>query len=181
LQKSYAHLYKPHAEGGLRVIDDYVVRLMNKSIILLGGIGLIAFGALADRVFRRTGSHRRAYVYLVTALLLVSALCLYLTVNDPSALGAVIWFTLAPIGAAIPMVSTIITAVTPLAQRGAVLGLVVAISTLPGIIAPSVTGLLIQAAGKNVASGFHHAYLLASLLLLIVGVVFLAFARPDDE
>ncbi len=53
--------------------------------------------------------------------------------------------------------------------------------TLPGIIAPLVTGLIIQAAGKNVAVGFHNAYLLASLLLLVFGVVFLAFARPDEQ
>jgi hypothetical protein len=41
--------------------------------------------------------------------------------------------------------------------------------------------LIIQSAGRNIASGFYHAYLLASLLLLIAGGVFLAFARPDDE
>jgi MFS family permease len=112
---------------------------------------------------------------------MVSALCLFLAVNIPSSLGAVILFTLAPIGAAVPMVSTIITEVAPEAHRGAVLGTVVAIATLPGIIAPLVTGLIIQSTGKNVASGFYNAYLLASLLLLIVGGVFLACARPDDE
>ena len=31
------------------------------------------------------------------------------------------------------------------------------------------------------AVGFHNAYLLASLLLLVFGVAFMAFARPDDE
>ncbi|HEY6409276.1 MAG TPA: hypothetical protein VIY29_17585 [Ktedonobacteraceae bacterium] len=75
----------------------------------------------------------------------------------------------------------IITAVAPAAHRGAVLGSVVAIFTLPGIIAPLVTGSLIQAAGKNVAVGFHNAYLLTSLLLMMVGVVFLVGVRPDDE
>jgi MFS transporter, ACS family, hexuronate transporter len=148
---------------------------------IVGGIALIAFGALADHVFRRTGSHRRSYVYPGSALLMVSALCVFLAVNIPSSLGAVILFTLAPIGVAVPMVSTIITAVAPAAHSGAVLGTVVAIATLPGIIAPLVTGLIIQSAGKNVASGFYNAYLLASLLLLIGGGVFLAFARPDDE
>jgi len=44
-----------------------------------------------------------------------------------------------------------------------------------------VTGLIIQAAGKNVAVGFHNAYLLASLFLLVFGVAFLAFARPDEQ
>ncbi len=148
---------------------------------IVGGIALIAFGALADRVFRRTGSHRRSYVYLVAASLLVSAFCLFLAVSVSSAPGAVFFFTIAPFGVVIPMVSTIITAVVPAAHRGAVLGTVVAVATLPGIIAPLVTGLIIQSAGKNVVFGFHNAYLLASLLLLIVGVLFLAFAKPEDE
>lgn len=148
---------------------------------IVGGAGLIAFGALADSLFRRTGSHRRSYVYLATALLLVSALCVYLAVSVPSAVGSVLFFTLAPIGVAIPLLVTIITAVAPVAHRGAVLGIVVAVSTLPGLIAPSVTGVVIQSAGKNVEGGFHNAYLLTSLLLLGVGVVFLACARPDDE
>ena len=148
---------------------------------VVGGIALIASGAFADRIFRRTGSHRRSYVFPVTALLIMSALCLYLAVSVPSAFGSVIFFTFALIGTTVPMLSTIITAVTPAAQRGAVLGTFVAVSTLPGLIAPLFTGLIIQSAGRNVVSGFYHAYLLASLLLLIGGVAFLAFVRPDDE
>jgi len=147
----------------------------------VGAITFIVFGAYADRIFRRTGSYRRSYVYLVTVLLMVSALCLFLAVSVPSALGAVFFFTIALFGVTFPMVSTIITALAPEAHRGAVLGIVVAIFTLPGIIAPLVTGLIIQAAGKNVAVGFHNAYLLASLFLLVFGVVFLAFARPDEQ
>jgi len=148
---------------------------------LVGAITFIVFGAYADRIFRRTGSYRRSYVYLLTVLLMVSALCLFLAVSVSSALGAVFFFTIALFGVTFPMVSTIITAVAPEAHRGAVLGIVVAIFTLPGIIAPLVMGLIIQAAGKNVAVGFHNAYLLASLLLLVFGVVFLAFARPDEQ
>ena len=148
---------------------------------MIGGIALLGFGAFADRVFRKTGSHRRSYVYTVTALLIVSAVCLYLSVSVPSALSSVIFFTLALIGVSIPILSTIITIVTPTAHRGAILGTFVAVSTLPGLIAPLVTGLIIQAAGRDVASGFYHAYLLASLLLLISGIAFLAFTRPDDE
>lgn len=136
---------------------------------VVGGIALIACGTFADRVFRLTRSHRRSYAYPVTALLIVSALCVYLAVSVPSALGSVIFFTLALIGVTFPILATIITAVAPAAHRGAVLGTYGAISTLPGLIAPLVTGLIIQAVGRNVASGFSHAYLLASLLLLIGG------------
>jgi MFS transporter, ACS family, hexuronate transporter len=148
---------------------------------VVAAIALIASGAFADRVFRRTGSHRQSYVYLATAVLIVSALCLYLAVSVPSALGSVLFFTLALIGVTVPILSTIVTAIAPAAHRGTVLGIVVAISTLPGFVAPLVTGLIIQAAGRNVAAGLDHAYLLASLLLLIGGIAFLTFAKPDEE
>ena len=36
-------------------------------------------------------------------------------------------------------------------------------------------------AGRDVASGFYLTYLLASLLLVLGGVAFLAFASPDDH
>jgi len=111
----------------------------------------------------------------------VSALCLYLAVSVPSALGSVIFFTLALIGVTVPILSTIITAVAPVAHRGAILGTFVAVSTLPGLLAPLFTGLIVQSAGRNVASGFYSAYLLASLLLLIGGGAFLTCARPDDK
>jgi MFS transporter, ACS family, hexuronate transporter len=120
-------------------------------------------------------------VYTVTALLIVNAVCLYLSVSVPSALSSVIFFTLALIGGTVPILSSIIAAVAPAAHRGAILGTFVAVSTLPGFIAPLFTGLIIQSAGRNVASGFYYAYLIASLLLLIGGVVFLTFVRPDDE
>jgi ACS family hexuronate transporter-like MFS transporter len=85
------------------------------------------------------------------------------------------------IGATVPILSTIITAVAPAAHCGAILDSFGAVSTLPGLIAPLFTGLIIQSAGRNVASGFYYAYLLASLLLLIGGVAFLTFVMPDDE
>jgi TRAP-type mannitol/chloroaromatic compound transport system permease large subunit len=66
-------------------------------------------------------------------------------------------------------------------MRNAAPGIIVAISTLHGIIPPSVTGLIIQAVGRNVAVGFHSAHLLASIFLLLVAVVFLLCMRPDEQ
>jgi MFS transporter, ACS family, hexuronate transporter len=62
---------------------------------IVGGIVLLAVGAFSDRIFRLTRSRRRSYVYPAAAFLIMSALCLYLAVSVPSALGSVIFFTLA--------------------------------------------------------------------------------------
>jgi MFS transporter, ACS family, hexuronate transporter len=58
---------------------------------ILQGLALIAFGALADRVLRRTGSARRSRVMLAGTLLILSAVFLYSAVSIPSTLGAVIF------------------------------------------------------------------------------------------
>jgi MFS transporter, ACS family, aldohexuronate transporter len=148
---------------------------------VVGGIGFIACGVLADRIYHRKRSHRQSYVYVVTAVLIITALCLYLAVSVPSTLLSVIFFSLALIGVGIPLLSTTIVAVAPASHRGAMLGIYVAVSTLPGLIAPLVTGLIIQVAGSNASSGLFYAYLLASLLLLIGAIAFLANARPDED
>lgn len=164
----------------LRLSDPLYIAGITLSYIG-GGISVIAFSALADRIFRHTGSHRRAYVYLITTVLIVNALCLYLAVHYPSALGAILFLTLAPLGAFVPLQLALITAVTPAAYRGTVLGIIGGVSSLSGFMASLVTGLIIQAAGKNATIGFQNAYLLASVLLLLVGGMVLVFVRPDGE
>ena len=147
---------------------------------LLQGLALLACGALADRAFQLTGSARRSRVFPVAALLILGAMFLSLAVSIPSPLGAVTFFILAATaGAAIPLLAAIVLDVTPQVNRGSVQGVVVAFSTLPGFIAPLVTGVMIQATGNQAAVGLHNAYLLAALLLLAGGVGAMAFVRPD--
>ena len=54
------------------------------------------------------------------------------------------------------------------------------IATLPGFLAPLVTGLMVQAAGRNAMQGLQSAYVLAALLLLVCGVLFTTVVRPDE-
>ncbi len=116
----------------------------------------------------------------MAALLILGAMFLSLAVSIPSPLGAVTFFILAATaGAAIPLLAAIVLDVTPQVNRGSVQGVVVAFSTLPGFIAPLVTGVMIQATGNQAAVGLHNAYLLAALLLLVGGVGAMAFVRPD--
>ncbi len=145
------------------------------------GFALFTSGALADRAFRRTGSARRSRVLLAGALLILGAISLYSAVSIPSTLGAVMFFTFAAIaGAAIPLLVAIILDVTPEAHRGFTQGIAVGIATLPGFIAPLMTGVLVQAAGNDAIQGLQHAYVLAALLLLVCGLVFTAYVRPDE-
>jgi ACS family hexuronate transporter-like MFS transporter len=70
--------------------------------------------------------------------------------------------------------------VAPQAHRGFFQGVVVGIATLPGFIAPFVTGVMVQAAGRNTMQGLHSAYVLAALPLLVCGVLSIACVRPEE-
>ncbi len=148
---------------------------------IVQGLALFACGSLADRAFRRTGSARTSRILPAGALLILGAIFLSLAVTIPSTLGAVTFFILAATAwAAIPLLAAIVLDVTPEAQRGFFQGVIVAVATLPGFLAPFVTGLLVQAAGNDAIQGLHNAYMLAALLLLVSGVLFTTVVRPDE-
>ncbi|WP_129305423.1 MFS transporter [Streptomyces sp. L2] len=71
-------------------------------------------------------------------------------------------------------------AVVPPAQRGAVFGIVAATGTLPGLIAPYLTGRLLDSAPAQ-STGYTHAFLLSAAVILVCGLVALTAIRPERD
>jgi MFS family permease len=77
--------------------------------------------------------------------------CLLQCLTIPSTLGAVPFFILAATAwAAIPLLAAIVLDVTPEAHRGFFQGAIVTLATLPGFLAPFVTGLLVHTNSRPV-------------------------------
>ncbi|WP_181796507.1 MFS transporter, partial [Streptomyces sp. WELS2] len=72
------------------------------------------------------------------------------------------------------------SAVVPPPQRGAVFGIVAASGTLPGLVAPYLTGYLLDSAPSQNA-GYTHAFLLSGGVMLVCGLVSLLTVRPDRD
>ncbi|MEU6099921.1 MFS transporter [Streptomyces flaveolus] len=72
------------------------------------------------------------------------------------------------------------SAVVPPLQRGAVFGIVAATGTLPGLIAPYVTGRLLDSAASE-SAGYSHAYLLSGGVMLVCGLIALLAIRPGKD
>ncbi|MFB8272171.1 MFS transporter [Streptomyces sp. NPDC055955] len=70
--------------------------------------------------------------------------------------------------------------VTPVNRRGAALGLLVAVQTLPGLIAPAVTGALIDAAAND-SSGYKLALTLGGVLTVVCGLVAVLTVNPERD
>ncbi|MEU3371351.1 MFS transporter [Streptomyces sp. NPDC006711] len=70
--------------------------------------------------------------------------------------------------------------VVPPAQRGAVFGIAAATGTLPGLIAPFLTGRLIDAADSP-AAGYTTAFLIAAAVMVTAGAFALTAIRPERD
>ncbi|MGV9279360.1 MFS transporter [Streptomyces sp. NPDC003730] len=72
------------------------------------------------------------------------------------------------------------SAVVPPVQRGAVFGVVAATGTLPSLVAPYVTGRLLDSASSPDA-GYTRAFLLSAAVMLICGLLALVAIRPERD
>ncbi|MFG3156045.1 MFS transporter [Streptomyces sp. NPDC048219] len=71
-------------------------------------------------------------------------------------------------------------AVVPPAQRGAVFGIVAATGTLPGLVAPYLTGHLLDSASSQHA-GYTQAFLLTAAVMLVCGLITFSAIRPERD
>jgi MFS transporter, ACS family, D-galactonate transporter len=70
--------------------------------------------------------------------------------------------------------------VTPIRQRGAVLGINTAITTLAGPLAPAVMGMVVEV-GTSPAAGFRTALLLAGTLVILGGLAGFFLIDPEAD
>ncbi|MFJ2780524.1 MFS transporter [Kitasatospora sp. NPDC087315] len=81
---------------------------------------------------------------------------------------------------AIPLHYMTAAEVVPTAQRGALFGIVAATGTLPGLLAPFLTGRLLDTA-DDPASGYRTAFLIAGLVMTVAGTLALIAIRPERD
>lgn len=80
----------------------------------------------------------------------------------------------------IPMSQAINADICPPRQRGAVLGIYVAVYSLTGVIAPAVTGALVENAASQEA-GFDQMFLFSGGLLLVGGLLSALLINPERD
>jgi ACS family D-galactonate transporter-like MFS transporter len=80
-------------------------------------------------------------------------------------------FTLSP---------TILSEITPVSQRSAVLGINSAVGTSAGIIAPYLMGSVVEGA-TSAAEGYSNGFLICGAVALTGGLIGLFFLRPERE
>jgi MFS family permease len=137
---------------------------------------------LSERLQRRGVSSRVSRGLIGGACVMLAGM---LTFALPLARGGVlpILFTAVAfgIGPAIFSLGPVMVAeVTPASQRGAVLGFNTAVSTLAGILAPSVMGFIVDL-GADPAEGFRMAFMFTGALVVGGSIVGLLLVDPEAD
>jgi MFS family permease len=76
--------------------------------------------------------------------------------------------------------STMVGEISPVAQRGALLGITNSIHTLAGLIAPVVMGILVDV-GADPSLGFRTGFLVAGVLVATLGAVAAGLIHPEAD
>ena len=143
---------------------------------------VLAAGAFAQRLLRRGSTARVAQGLVGAVLPLLAGACLLLTTRvGPAALLLPLLVVAFSAGnGQTPLTNSAIADICPPGRRSAALGLSYALAALSSLLAPYVTGRIIDAAPTE-ALGYGRAFDLAALLLIAGGVVSMLLIRPDRD
>jgi MFS family permease len=92
---------------------------------------------------------------------------------------------LTTIGVALPsfiyvISNAVVSEITPVAQRGALLAIGTAIATAAGLLAPYVMGRVVESATTPL-DGFNTGFMICGVIMLVGGVIGTALIRPQRE
>ncbi|KXF49972.1 hypothetical protein AXA44_21850 [Rhodococcus sp. SC4] len=150
----------------------------------VSGVLILAQGALTDTLMRRGVSSRRARGVLGACCTLLAGTAMVLLPAAPSGIPTLVFLTLAfSVGGVQFAIGATMTAeIVPVRQRAAVLATQTGLLSTAGLIAPYVTGRIVDAAGgASSAAGFNSAFTIAGVAMLIGGVFAAVFARPERD
>ncbi|WP_240139891.1 MFS transporter [Streptomyces sp. MUM 178J] len=143
---------------------------------------VLTAGAVAQRLLRRGATARLAQGLVGALLPLAAGLCLLLTTRVTAAalLLPLVVIAFSAGNGQTPLTQAAIADVCPPARSSAALGLSYAAAALSSLLAPYVTGRIIDAAPHE-AAGYAHAFDVAACLLIAGAVVSALLIRPDRD
>lgn len=163
--------------------------LSQSSIGLLGALPagasvvvVIAAGWYSQRLLARGVSSRVARGMLGGGCVALGGMALAVMPYVP---GIPAKIALTTIGIAVPSVihvisHTVVSELTPVAQRGALLAIGTAIGTSAGLLAPYIMGSVVETAATPLA-GFNTGFMICGVIMLVGGLIGMALIRPERD
>lgn len=148
----------------------------------LGVVVVIGLGWYSQRLMSRGVSSRWARGCLGGGCVAFGGLALMALPYIDSIPGKVV---VGALGLAVPsiiyvLMHAIVSEITPVDQRGALLAISNAIGTTAGLLAPYVMGSLVEAA-PTALQGFNQGFFVCGIIMLAGGIIGMVFMRPESE
>lgn len=142
-------------------------------------ISQITFSTISDRLYRKTQSVVKSRVFILGPVMLMGALCYFLGTLVNSNVLAIALLSLGFTFGCITLIMgpAILVDLVSAKNQGKIQGWFMAISSLGGIVGSYATGAMVQN-GANVMSGFHFAFQICAVLLLVFGGLVWLAVRP---
>lgn len=169
----------PNYFSQVRHLDGTILQVAIMAPWVITTISQLTFSTLSDKLFAKTQNLVKSRIFIAAPLVILAAACyVFATLVDNTA-WMIIFFCLAISFRSIMMVlgPAIISTMFNKEHYGKAQGSFTAIYYLAGILAPLITGIIIQNA-TSLEAGFHQAFYLAAGLLAITGIIFGIFSRP---
>ncbi|WP_425828165.1 MFS transporter [Streptomyces fractus] len=165
----------------LRNALDYSASSAGKLVVLpwaVGAVVLLGQAALTGRLMRRGVVSRQARGWVGGFMLAIGAVCCLVTpfVDSVPAQTVLVALGFGFSGSYATVAATTVAELAPASRSGGALGLMNALVTVSGLLAPAAVGALVDAQGD---AGYQHAVLVTGVLVAIGSV--LAFALIDPE
>lgn len=143
-------------------------------------VATLGQGAVTDRLMRRGVSSRVARGVIGGVAVLAAGAAMAIFPLAPPGWPKITLLTLAfSLGGVIFALGVTVNAeISPTRQRAAVLSTTIGLVTTAGLLAPYVTGRVIEAADTP-AAGYNEAFAIAAALLLAGGLLALLLVRPE--
>ncbi|MGD6755188.1 MFS transporter [Streptomyces sp. BH105] len=167
----------------LRNALDYSAATAGRLVVLpwaVGALVLLGQAALTGRLMRRGVVSRKARGWVGGFMLAIGAVCCLLTpfVESVPAQTVLVALGFGFSGSYATVAATTVAELAPAARSGGALGLMNALVTVSGLLAPAAVGALVDARGD---AGYQHAVLVTGVLVAIGAVLTFALIDPERD
>ncbi|GAA3709478.1 MFS transporter [Gordonia hankookensis] len=150
---------------------------------LVGMIALLVQGFATERMMRNGRSSSVARGIMPGIIVVVGGACIlaFGYVHASALILVLMALGLGLSGVALAAGATACSEISPVGQRGVVLGAYVGLYSLAGVIAPFVAGVLIDHAGGDPHSGYTVVFALTGVIVVAGGVLAITLIRPERD
>ncbi|MEH7014221.1 MFS transporter [Neobacillus niacini] len=179
---AWTSVFQPLYFGQILGLTNKQIGLASVAVGVGGLIISIFISKISDNLFKKSQSYYTSRVVVGGVCLIVAALGYFLATIVQSNLLILGMFILSAgcVATITSIVPQIMIKLFP-TRRGFGISLGTSFQNIAGIIGPIVIGLLINLAGTNKVLGFHYALFYIGGLMLIAGLLFILFCRPDES